>query len=47
MRFGGRGLLSDGSEDTKEYLEGVLDRIEVRLDDETNDHQLDITFKMG
>ena len=35
------------NEEKKEYLEGVLNRIEVRLDTETNDHQLDIVFKMG
>ena len=35
------------NDDKKEYLEGVLDKIEVRLDKNTNDHQLDITFKMG
>jgi hypothetical protein len=35
------------NEEKKEYLEGVLNRIEVRLDAETNDHHLDITFKMG
>ena len=35
------------NEEKKEYLEGVLNRIEVRLDAETNDHQLDIIFKMG
>ena len=34
-------------EEKKEYLEGVLNRIEVWLDAETNDHHLDITFKMG
>ena len=33
--------------DRQEYLEGIVDRIEVRLDDETNDHHLKITFKMG
>ena len=35
------------NEEKKEYLEGVLNRIEVRLDAETNDHHLDLTFKMG
>jgi hypothetical protein len=33
--------------DRREYLEGILDRIVVRLDTETNDHHLKITFKMG
>ena len=33
--------------DRQEYLEGILDRIVVRLDTETNDHHLKITFKMG
>ena len=35
------------NEDKKEYLEGILDRIEVRLDKETNDHELEIIFQMG
>lgn len=34
-------------EDKREYLEGLLDRIEVRLDKETNDHHLTINFQMG
>ena len=33
--------------DRQEYLEGIVDRIEVRLDQETNDHQLKIKFKIG
>jgi DNA invertase Pin-like site-specific DNA recombinase len=42
------GSLDDFSnEDKKEYLEGILQRIEVVLDKETNDHHLDITFSMG
>ena len=42
------GSLDDFSnEDKKEYLEGILQRIEVILDKETNDHHLDITFSMG
>jgi len=42
------GSLEDFSnEDKKEYLEGILQRIEVVLDKETNDHHLDITFAMG
>ena len=35
------------NEDKKEYLEGILDRIEVRLDKETNDHELEIIFQIG
>jgi len=34
-------------EDKKDYLEGLIERIGVRLDKETNDHHLDITFRMG
>jgi hypothetical protein len=34
-------------EDKREYLEGLLDRIEVRLDKETNDHQLKVFFLLG
>jgi hypothetical protein len=42
------GSLDDFSnEDKKRYLEGILQRIEVVLDKETNDHHLDITFSMG
>ena len=42
------GALDEFSnEDKKEYLEGILDRIEVRLDKETNDHELEIIFQMG
>ena len=28
-------------------MEGLIDRIEVRLNMETNEHELDIIFKMG
>ena len=35
------------NEDKKEYLDGILERIEVSLDKETNDHHLDLTFSMG
>jgi DNA invertase Pin-like site-specific DNA recombinase len=42
------GAMDDFSnDDKKEYLDGILDRIEVVLDKETNDHHLDITFAMG
>ena len=34
-------------EDKKEYLQGLLDKIEVRLDKETNDHILTVYFRMG
>ena len=34
-------------EDKKEYLEGLLDRIEVGLDNKTNDHTLKVFFRMG
>jgi hypothetical protein len=37
--------LSDG--DQKECLEGLLEKIEIRLNKDTNDHHLDIIFKMG
>ena len=41
------GSLEEFAEDDrKEYLEGVLDRINVFLDKETNDHNLDIVFRM-
>ena len=33
-------------EQKKEYLDGVIDRIEVRLDQETRDHHLDIIFRL-
>ena len=33
-------------EQKKEYLDGIIDRIEVRLDQETRDHQLDIIFRL-
>ena len=42
------GSLEDFSnEDKKEYLEGILGRIDVSLDKETNDHHLDLTFNLG
>ena len=41
------GLNELKENDRQEYLEGVLDRIEVRLNTETNDHHLKIKFKMG
>jgi len=34
-------------EEKKEYLEGLLDRVEVRLDKKTNDHTLKTFFHMG
>ena len=34
-------------EDKKEYLQGLFDRIEVRLDKNTNDHALKVFFRMG
>ena len=33
-------------EQKKEYLDGIIDRIEVRLDQETKDHHLDIIFRL-
>lgn len=38
------GTYSD--EQKKEYLDGIIDRIEVRLDQETKDHHLDIIFRL-
>jgi hypothetical protein len=35
------------NEEKKEYLEGILQRIDVSLDKETNDHHLDLTFNLG
>lgn len=35
------------NEEKKEWLGGLLERIEVRLDKETKDHHLEIFFKMG
>ena len=35
------------NEDKKEYLKGLVDKIEVRLDKETNDHHLDVFFQLG
>ena len=34
-------------EDRKEYLHGLLDRIEVRLDKKTLDHELQVFFRLG
>ena len=34
-------------EDKKAYLQGLLDRIEVRLTNETNDHIVTVFFRMG
>ena len=34
-------------EDQKVYLEGLIEKIGVRLDKETNDHHLNINFRMG
>ena len=34
-------------EDRKEYLHGLLDRIEVRLDKKTLDHELQVFFPRG
>ena len=34
-------------EDKKDYLEGLIEKIGVRLDKETNDHHLTINFQMG
>ncbi len=34
-------------EDKKEYLGGLLDRIEVRLDKKTLDHELQVFFQLG
>ena len=34
-------------ESRKEYLDGLLDHIEVRLDKKTNDHILTVFFRMG
>ena len=34
------------NDERKEYLEGIIDRIDVRLDKETSDHHLDVIFKL-
>ena len=34
------------NDEKKEYLEGIIDRIDVRLDKETLDHHLDVIFKL-
>ena len=34
-------------EDKKDYLEGLIEKISVRLDKETNDHYLNTNFRMG
>ena len=42
------GSLEEFSNDEKkEYLEGIVRRIDVSLDKETNDHHLDLTFNLG
>ena len=42
------GAVADFSnEDKKDYLTGIIDCIEVRLDKDTNDHHLRIKFKIG
>lgn len=33
-------------EQKKDYLDGIIERIEVRLDQETKDHHLDIIFRL-
>lgn len=33
-------------EQKKEYLDGIIDRLEARLDQETKDHHLDIIFRL-
>ena len=38
---------SFSDEDKKDYLIGIIDKIEVRLDKGTNDHHLKIKFNMG
>ena len=38
---------SFSDEDKKDYLIGIIDKIEVRLDKDTNDHHLKIKFNMG
>ena len=34
-------------EDKKEYLRDLVEKIEVRLDKDTNDHHLDVFFQLG
>nr|AIF16911.1 resolvase domain-containing protein (spoIVCA) [uncultured marine group II/III euryarchaeote KM3_75_E04] len=35
------------NEDKKEYLKGLVDKIEVQLDKDTNDHHLEVFFRLG
>ena len=48
-KYGDQLRLKNGmsEEDKKEYLHGLVERIGVRLDKETNDHHLTINFQMG
>ena len=39
-------LVEYTDQEKKEYLEGIVDRIEVFLSKETNDHYLDIVFRL-
>ena len=39
-------LVDYTDQEKKEYLEGIVDRIDVRLDKETNDHHLDVVFRL-
>ena len=41
-------LIGDApKEDKKKYLQDLVDKIEVRLDEETNDHHLKVFFQLG
>lgn len=40
------GLDTYSEEQKKEYLDGIIDGIEVRLDQKTKDHHLDIVFRL-
>jgi hypothetical protein len=35
------------NEEKKEYREGIVRRVDVSLDKETNDHHLNLTFNLG
>ena len=39
-------LVDYTDQEKKEYLEGIVDRIDVRLDKLTNDHHLDVVFRL-
>ena len=48
-KYGDKLILDSdlSKEDKKEYLRDLVEKIEVRLDKDTNDHHLDVFFQLG